>query len=122
MLFAVVVIVILGVGIPAFFSGLVWYFCGLSKAKLSVRGALIVFVPGALTSFIFWGHAGPVPALMMLLTKGDGRYLPWALWMFGPAPFRWTVYRLSFLTLSSSKFFHRRSLPPKAVEALGFFT
>jgi hypothetical protein len=40
----------------------------------------------------------------------------------GPAPFRWTVYRLSFLTSSSSKFFHRRSLPPKAVEALGFCT
>jgi hypothetical protein len=100
MLFAVVVIVILGVGIPAFFSGLVWYFCGLSKAKLSVRGALIVFVPGALTSFIFWGHAGPVPALMMLLTKGDGRYLPWALWMFGSGLcvvvlFGWLSYRRS---------------------------
>jgi len=40
----------------------------------------------------------------------------------GPAPFWWTVYRLSLLTSSLSKLFDRRSLPPKAVEALGFFT
>jgi hypothetical protein len=33
-------------------------------------------------------------------------------------PFRWTVYRLSFLTSSSSKLCYKRSLPPKAVEAL----
>ena len=39
---------------------------------------------------------------------------------FGPAPFRWTVYRLSFLTSSSCNFLGKRSLPPEAVEALGF--
>jgi K+-sensing histidine kinase KdpD len=36
----------------------------------------------------------------------------------GPAPFLWTVCRLSFMTSSSSKLCYRRSLPPKAVEAL----
>jgi hypothetical protein len=39
-------------------------------------------------------------------------------YVFGPAPFRWTVYCLSFLTSSSSKLCYRRGLPPKAVEAL----
>jgi len=47
---------------------------------------------------------------VMLLADANHRY--------GPAPFRWTVYRLSFLTSSSSKLCYRRSLPPKAVEAL----
>src|ERR1700690_43582 len=31
--------------------------------------------------------------------------------LYGPAPFRWTVYRLSFLTSSSCKFSRKRSLP-----------
>jgi hypothetical protein len=40
----------------------------------------------------------------------------------GPAPFQWTVYRLSILTSSSCNFSGKRSLPLKAVEALGFLT
>jgi hypothetical protein len=100
MLFAVFVIAILGIGIPALFSGLAWHLFGLNKAKLSLKGATIVFVPGALTSFIFWGHAGPVPALMMLWVKADGQYLPWALWMLGSGLcmvllFGWLSYRRS---------------------------
>jgi len=98
MFFAVIVIVILGIGIPALFSGLVWYLCGLNKAKLSLTGATIVFLPGALTSFIFWGHLGPVPALMMLWNRANGQYLPWALWMVGSGLcmvvlFGWLSYR-----------------------------
>lgn len=38
----------------------------------------------------------------------------------GPAPFRWTVYRLGSLTSSSCNYISRRSLPAKAVAALGF--
>jgi hypothetical protein len=37
----------------------------------------------------------------------------------GPDPLRWTVYRLRFLTSSSSIFHSKRSLPPQAAEALG---
>jgi hypothetical protein len=36
----------------------------------------------------------------------------------GPAPFRWTVYRLSFLTSSSCTLHSKRSLPPQAADAL----
>jgi hypothetical protein len=105
MLFAVFVIATLGIGIPALFSGLAWYLCGLSKAKLSFKGSTIVFIPGALTPFVFWGHAGPVPVLMMLWIKGDGRYLPWALWMLGSGLcmvvlFGWLSYRRSRVTVA----------------------
>ena len=100
MLSGVFVIGILGIGIPALFSSLAWSLCGLSKGKLSLKGASIVFVTGAVTSFTFWGHAGPVPALMMLWIKADGRYLPWALWMFASGIcmvmlFGWLSYRRS---------------------------
>ena len=58
----------------------------------------MVFVPGALTSFVFWGHAGPVPAMMMLLVEAIGQYWPWVLWMFGSGLcmvmlFGWLSYR-----------------------------
>jgi branched-subunit amino acid ABC-type transport system permease component len=77
------VFAILALGIPALITYLVWRLFGFSKAKLSLWGATAVFVAGALTSWIFWGHAGPVPVLLMLITKADGEYLPWILWMLG---------------------------------------
>src|SRR5579859_314693 len=83
MLFTIIVLGILGIGIPAIFGGLTWFMGGLNRAKLSVRGAITIFIPGALASFTFYGHAGPVPALMMLWSKADGRYVPWLLWMCG---------------------------------------
>jgi hypothetical protein len=40
---------------------------------------------------------------------------------FGTAPVRWTVYRLRFLISSPSILHPKRSLPPQAAEAPGFF-
>ena len=77
------VFAILALGIPALITYLVWRLFGLSKEKLSSWGATAVFVTGASTSWIFWGHAGPVPVFMMLITKANGEYLPWMLWMLG---------------------------------------
>jgi hypothetical protein len=39
----------------------------------------------------------------------------------GPAPFRWTVYRPSFLISYSSMLHPKLSLPPQAAEAPGSF-
>jgi hypothetical protein len=98
MFFGIIVVAILGIAIPAIFSGLAWGLFGLNKAKLSLKGAVIVFIPGALTSFVFYGHAGPVPVLMMLWMKANGQYLPWVLWMSGSGVctvilFGWLSYR-----------------------------
>ena len=100
MLFAIVVIAILGAGVPALFGFLVWRAFGLNKAQLSIWGAVAVFAAGAVTSFVFWGHAGPMPALMMLVINANGQYLPWALWMCGSGLctlilFGWLSYRRS---------------------------
>jgi hypothetical protein len=74
---------------------------------------------------LYDGDCSPVARELLAVGDIDGAIAEWrrlADLGSGPAPFQWTVYRLSFLTLSSSKFFRKRSLPPKAVEALGFFT
>ena len=100
MLFAVVVIAMLGIGVPTLFGLLVWRLFGLHKARLSIWGAMAVFAAGAMTSFVFWGHAGPEPAVMMLLMNANGQYLPWALWMCGSGfctlvLFGWLSFRRS---------------------------
>jgi len=88
------------VGVPAFFSGLVWYFGGFNKAKLTLNGGIAVFIPGALMSFVLGSHAGPVPVVFMFLGGADDQYLPWALWMLGAGLamvvlFGWLSYRRS---------------------------
>jgi hypothetical protein len=82
---------ILALGIPALIMYAVWRLFGLNKGRLSLGGAMTVFVTGALTSWIFWGHAGPVPVLMMLVVKARG-YLPWMMWMLGSGLCMVTLY------------------------------
>jgi hypothetical protein len=100
MLFAISLIVLLSLGVPALFSYLVWRLFDLNKSELPLWGAMAVFTPGALTSFAFWGHAGPLPALLLLIGKANGQYFPWAAWMLGSglsmvALFGWLSYRTS---------------------------
>jgi hypothetical protein len=71
----------LALGLPTLITCLVWRFCGFSKGKLSISRTIAVFVIGGSTSWIFWGHAGPVPVVMLLVTRANGEYLPWILWM-----------------------------------------
>ena len=93
-------IAILEVGIPALFSYFVWRVLGLDKAPLSLGGAVAVFLSGALSSWVWWGHAGPVWTLDMLLTHANGEYVRWAMSMTSSglcmiALFGWLSFRKS---------------------------